>query len=170
VPSSLEGLSSAAVRRKAEELAAQILEQHWPEGTLPVDPVRIARRMGVEVFSAELGNDVYGVIRGTANGAEIYVDRDQPEKRWRFTAAHELGHYVEHSEREARETSYVDRRSDKNIYDPHEVFANHFAGALLMPTRAAAAVSATGLGDIAAAEHFGVSLQAWRVRTGHLRP
>lgn len=108
---------------------------------MPVFPVRNARRIGVEMFSAELRNDVYGPIRGTANGAEMYFDRHEPEKRWTFTAAASWGIRSSTPSADAKETSYGDRRSDNDVYDPREVFANHFAGALLVPARAAAAVS-----------------------------
>lgn len=164
--SSLRDLSYPEVRARADELAARVLQEHWPERTAPVDPVLIARRLGVEVYSAQLGNDVYGLIVGGADGAEIFVDRDQPPTRWRFTAAHELGHYIEHAERPDDDLDYVDRRSDADPADKHEVFANQFAGALLMPPDLVREAEATAQGDVTLAARFAVSLQAWRIRKG----
>lgn len=136
--SSLVGMPVRQIRATAERLAREALDEHWPSYfTLPVDPVKIARSMGVEVYSADLGAEVFGMIRGTEDGAEIYVDRAQPPNRYRFTVAHECGHYVEHTQRGAgANVAYVDRRTDPGGYDPEETFANHFAGALLMPREA----------------------------------
>ncbi|SFD88084.1 ImmA/IrrE family metallo-endopeptidase [Blastococcus tunisiensis] len=154
------------IRQNANEMAREILDEFWPERFLPVDPVQIARDMGVEVFSAELGNDVFGLIYGTPGGAEIYIDRDQPPNRYRFSVAHELGHYVEHSERPgpAAEMDYVDRRSDEDRGSPEEVYANQFAGALLMPEKELRAERARGLNDVQLARLFGVSLSALQYR------
>lgn len=154
------------IRQNANEMAREILDEFWPERFLPVDPVHIARDMGVEVFSAELGNDVFGLIYGTPGGAEIYIDRDQPPNRYRFSVAHELGHYVEHSERPgpAAEMDYVDRRSDEDRGSPEEVYANQFAGALLMPEKELRAERARGLNDVQLARLFGVSLSALQYR------
>lgn len=151
------------IRSSADELAAQVLDQYWT-GALPIDPVQIARQMGVEVFSAQLGNDVFGCIIGTPEGAQIYVDIDQPITRYRFTTAHELGHYVEHAERAEAEMSYVDRRTDEDRGKPEEVFANQFAGALLMPERALRLFGPGPGNDVAAADRLGVSLAALRYR------
>jgi Zn-dependent peptidase ImmA (M78 family) len=125
--------------------------------------------MGVEVFSANLDEDAFGLIHGTEDGTQIYVDRAQPPNRYRFTVAHEIGHYVEHAQRgEGADVAYVDRRSDPGGYDPEETFANHFAGALLMPRPAVLRWVASGQNDFALADVFGVSLQAWRLRRAHV--
>lgn len=162
----LADLTVAHIRRDADEMAREILDEFWSERFLPVDPVQIARDMGVEVFSAELGNDVFGLIYGGLGGAQIYVDRDQPPNRYRFTVAHELGHYVEHSERPgaAAEMDFVDRRSDEDRGNPAEVYANQFAGSLLMPVKELRAERAKGLNDVQLARLFGVSLSALQYR------
>jgi Zn-dependent peptidase ImmA (M78 family) len=162
----LADLTFAQIRQSADEMAREVLDEFWSERFLPVDPVQIARDMGVEVFSAELGNDVFGMIFGGPGGAQIYVDRDQPPNRYRFTAAHELGHYVEHSERpgSTAEMDYVDRRSDDGRGSPAEVYANQFAGSLLMPEKELLAERARGLNDVQLARLFGVSLSALQYR------
>jgi Zn-dependent peptidase ImmA (M78 family) len=171
MPSPLVGMSVPAIRASAEEMAEEVLNEYWSERFLPVDPVQVARDMGVEVFSAQLGNDVFGLIIGTHEGAQMYVDEDQPPTRYRFTAAHELGHYVEHSERRAQdaEMSFVDRRSDEDRGDPAEVYANQFAGALLMPRAELLRERARGLSDLRLARHFDVSLSALQYRLSVLR-
>ncbi len=169
--SALRAMSVLEIRKAASEKATEVLDAFWPERFIPVDPVQIARDMGVEVFSAELGNDVFGLIFGTAKGAQIYVDQDQPPTRYRFTVAHELGHYVEHSERPdtGAEMDYVDRRSDEDRGRPEEVYANQFAGALLMPEKELRSERARDLNDVQLARHFGVSLSALQYRVQLLR-
>lgn len=164
MPSRLDDMSISDIRREAAELASDVLNEHWWEGELPVDPVQIARSMGVEVFSAQLGNDVFGMIIGSPEGAQIYVDVDQPQTRYRFTAAHELGHYVERSEHGDGDLSYVDRRSDEDRGNRHEIYANQFAGALLMPKEDIRAYQQAGLSDVRLAARFGVSLSALQYR------
>ncbi|MCW2900326.1 MAG: putative Zn peptidase [Streptosporangiaceae bacterium] len=159
-------MPSSEIRATADEMAREILDEFWPDRFLPVDPVQIARDMGVEVFSAELGNDVFGLIFGSPGATQIYIDQDQPPNRYRFTVAHELGHYVEHSERPGgqAEIDYVDRRSDEDRGAPEEVYANHFAGALLMPERQVQEARARRLNDVQMARLFGVSLSALQYR------
>jgi Zn-dependent peptidase ImmA (M78 family) len=164
MPSRLETMSIAEIRREATDLADDVLNEHWWQGELPVDPVQIARSMGVEVFSAQLGNDVFGMILGAPEGAQIYVDVDQPPTRYRFTAAHELGHYVERSEHGDGDMAYVDRRSDEDRGNKQEIYANQFAGALLMPEADILAYRQAGLSDVRLAARFGVSLSALQYR------
>ena len=133
---------------------------------MPVDPVVIARDLGLSVFSAELGDDVFGMIVGSGAGADVYLDRDQAPARFRFTCAHEVGHYVDHTSRVSPETLeyYVDKRSDDTRGTPDEIYANEFAGSLLMPPMELKRAVAANLDDIALAAHFDVSLQALRYR------
>lgn len=156
----LTRLTVAQIRTAAEAAASDVLAQHWAGGKLPVDPVKVARRLGVEVYSAQLGNDVWGFIKGDVAATVIYVDDDQPPNRYRFTVAHELGHYVAHGPG----ATFVDRRSDADRGRPDEVFANHYAGALLMPADTLELLHASGLGVLRMADRFGVSYDALKYR------
>lgn len=42
-----------AVHKQAEKDAIEVLDQYW-DGTLPIDPVRIAKDLGVEVLDVFL--------------------------------------------------------------------------------------------------------------------
>lgn len=153
------------LRRAARGLAEAVLDAHWPEGTYPVDPVRLARNLGVEVFSAELGQDVFGMLVGDeGNSGVIYVDSDQPEKRMRFTVAHEIGHFLDRNSRLVDDVAFVDRRSDEDRGAPDEIWANEVAGNLLMPARALKRFVDGGLDELDIANRFGVSLPALRYR------
>jgi Zn-dependent peptidase ImmA (M78 family) len=150
-------------RAKARSEAALTLEEYWDE-TLPVDPIAIAKGMGISCFQAQLGTNVSGMIQKEPNQpAEILVDVDDGPLRSRFTIAHELGHFVHHmwghDEVAAR---FVDRRDGKS--DIHEFHANEFAGSLLMPERAFRHFATQGWSDWEIAKKFHVSTAAVRVR------
>jgi len=158
--------SVADIRARARRDAQAVLDLHWAGKPMPVDPVVIARDLGLSVFSAELGDDVFGMLVGTSAGADMFLDRHQAPARFRFTCAHEIGHYVDHASAvnpEEHET-YVDRRSDDERGKPAEIYANEFAGSLLMPANEMRACVASGMSDLEMAAHFDVSLQALRYR------
>lgn len=166
--STLENLSVAQVREQAKLLAEEVLTTYW-DGTLPVDPAVIASRLGVEVFNAQLGNDVYGMLERKPGGnPQIFLDVDQPVNRWRFSCAHELGHYVERSARLDDDISYVERRSDTDRTSPDEIYANEFAGNLLMPEHEVRARVDAGMSDMRMALDFGVSYDAMLYRKTRL--
>lgn len=108
----LDGRTVGEVRAMARADAARVLSSYW-DGVFPVNPVALARAAGASVFVAELGEDTYGMLVGDAAGQNIYVDRDQPPSRRRFTVAHELGHLVCYIDEPLPEgMMFVDARSD----------------------------------------------------------
>jgi Zn-dependent peptidase ImmA (M78 family) len=154
------------IRQAAEDNAAAVLDSFW-DGKLPVDPIRMARELGVDVFTAQLGSDVYGMITGTPSATSIYLDVDQAPVRMRFTCAHELGHYVERSSRivnDDSEFAEIDRRSDDGHGKGIEVFANNFAGAVLMPEKEVRRLHGQGKNKLEMARAFNVSLAAMGLR------
>lgn len=127
-PEHLEGKTVGQLRELARRDANAALDVHWPDRSIPIDPVDIARKLGASVFTAELGDDVYGMIKGDPAGANIYVDRDSARSRQRFTIAHELGHLVSHQgELTSGDVAFVDARSDAGTGTTSEVYANEFA-------------------------------------------
>jgi len=104
----------------------------------PVDVAGAAQRLGVNVYSAKLAEKVSGVLLRdpsfkSESGFVIFVDEAEPAVRQRFTAAHELGHFVLHKEfiGDKIEDNYL-LRSD-GMSNRQEVEANQFAANLLMP-------------------------------------
>lgn len=156
-------------RKAAREAASDVLDRVWHPQTLPVDPVRIARALGAQVFDAQLGNDTWGMIIGSESGADIYLDRDQPHVRYRFSCAHELGHFVDRSASLEPGTGYVDKRSTENVGSLDEVYANEFAASILMPENHFRNMVDQGVDAFGLAQAFGVSLQAARLRAMHLQ-
>lgn len=122
------------IRRDARSAAEDVLKAYWEHREIPVDPVKIARSMGLSVFEAQLGEDTWGMIIADEGGtANIYLDEDQPPTRARFSCAHELGHYVDHKCELEPSMGYEDKRSAAGAGQPSEIYANEFAGALLSP-------------------------------------
>ena len=124
--------------------AWDLLKQVWmTEGPgriiLPVDPVAISRRLGIEVFSDdEMEPDVAGVLRKEADykNPEIFLNEADPHNRRRFTCALALGHYC-HVEEIGRGGTWeiVEGRDffSAPIGDTEMLYAAEFAAEMLMP-------------------------------------
>jgi IrrE N-terminal-like domain len=120
--------------------AERLLQAAWVgrfgEMVLPVDPVRIAKDLGIDVFVAPMERDVSGVlVKRPGADAVIYLNEVDHSNRQRFTCGHELGHYVRRTEDGKLDYEFVDRRDKlaQSGTDPDEIYANRFAAALLMP-------------------------------------
>ena len=118
--------------------AAQILERAWADAdgklAIPVDVVRIARTLGVQVFDADLGQDVSGaIVKKPGSDPTILLNDSDSINRKRFSCAHEIGHFVVREG--AQDYEHVDGRSPlaSQGIDSSEVYANKFAASLLMP-------------------------------------
>lgn len=110
------------------------------------------------------------MIQGDPAGANIYVDTDSAPVRQRFTVAHELGHMVSYQGELLDPTEgFVDRRSDAGVGTASEIYANEFAGELLMPRDQLERAIRTGKTDFQLANYFNVSLQALTYRRRLLR-
>lgn len=101
----------------------------------PVDPVRIARGMGVNIYFVkfeESKKNVSGFFDFEEN--TIFVNQEEYPLRQTFTIAHEFGHKVLHADW-ARSNEYrvLLRDADYNSDDFHEKEANAFAAHLLVP-------------------------------------
>ena len=168
VTAGLAGMTVAAIRAKARSDAAEVLARHWG-GALPVDPIQIARELGVSVFSAQLGEDTWGMLIGSPTGVDMYLDRDQPQSRLRFSCAHELGHFVDRGETLEHDRAFIDKRSNDDRGRADEVYANEFAASVLMPEREFRTAVAADLSPFDLADRFNVSLDAVQWRRKHLR-
>lgn len=153
----------------ADRAAMEVLEECW-DGKLPIDPLRISRSFGVRALEGSLDDDVAGaLVKKEGADPVIILNGEDSRNRKRFTAAHELGHYVRRSE-EPNKYEYVDYRDERSstgtIEEEH--FANSFAASLLMPRPAVEALRAEDMPDFRMAKRFGVSREAMRYRLDNL--
>lgn len=118
-------------------LRARALREKHGTTELPIDVRQLARLEGVVVDPADLGDEVSGVLIKSEGRAVIGVNGRDAPTRQRFTIAHELGHFLLHSDRDLFvDKQFIVHRRDGNSstgQDPLEVEANQFAAELLMP-------------------------------------
>lgn len=163
-----------SVKSDAVRDASKLLDQVWasPFGVeVPVDPVTIAKALGITVYTADLDPDVAGLL--VKHGGEdpaIYLNSRDSENRQRFTCAHELGHYVQRSSSDFEDWEFVDRRDQLSSTgtDLNEIYANTFAAQLLMPEHEVRS-RAKRVGVAGLAATFQVSLEAMKNRFTTLR-
>lgn len=166
-------------RRQAMQAAEELLEELGVEEPPAHQLEELARELGVRVIPKDLEENTSGVLARRDGEAMIGVNESHPDNRQHFTIAHELGHWLLHSE----ETGvFVDEftlhyRGDNSTkrFDPRESEANAFAAAFLMPEamlredvadRRIDASDDDELADLA--KKYGVSLQALTIRLTNL--
>lgn len=165
----MKSMTYGEARQIARDLAQDTLDNYW-SGSYPVDPVAIAWKVGIEVYSTQLGEDIWGMLVSGANNFTMYLDEDQPLSRLRFSAAHELGHYLTHTTSDKRLADYVnsipvgegyiDKRSDVGRGNLFEVIATEYAIALLMPEQELRRMARHGKSNIFIARVFHVTVDA----------
>ncbi|MGC5748404.1 ImmA/IrrE family metallo-endopeptidase [Gluconobacter sp. NFX36] len=144
----------------------EVLDKYWTRGILPIDPEKIARKADIKIGNLPFEEvNVSGWYLPTGNHGQpkILVSRFEPERRIRFTVAHELGHhFLQHGERPR------DSTKEFNIYnfDPIETEANNFAADLLMPAEyVSALIKGLGITSVKTlCEKFDVSGVAMEIR------
>ncbi len=162
--------SKAEAARDAERLLARAW-QRASEIPLPVDPVKIARSLGIDVVDAPLDPNVCAaIVKERGQDPTILLNMIDSRNRQRFSCAHELGHFIRRSEN-PDEYEYVDLRDllASTGTDPEEVYANEFAACLLMPEKEVRRLRSGGVEDYEMALIFGVSREAMHYRLVNLR-
>lgn len=146
------------------------------EGYLDTPPVKVSaicRALGVKVLRSPLPARISGEIRPNPEGGyTIKINRYEADVRQRFTAAHELAHYLLH--RDAIGDGVVDSVLYRSrLSDVREAEANRLAADILMPInliseyieeRRALDFDDTQISEMA--EAFNVSEMALRFRLG----
>ena len=101
----------------------------------PVDPVIVARSLGVTVNFVTFDSQREGVSGFyDCEDDAIFVNKHEFPLRQTFTVAHELGHKVLHEEwARSGEYQVLLRDTTKQVQDHREREANAFAAELLMP-------------------------------------
>jgi len=143
---------------------------------MPVPVFEMVEMLGIGPEFTPMADDVSGKIVRTAApaGYKIVVNAAHHLNRQRFTAAHELGHYIYH--RDLLDFGVGDtlayRAEGSGFPNPRigpaqETEANRFASNLLMPNPLISALKSQGVRDPAdMARRLGVSEAAMRIKLG----
>jgi hypothetical protein len=149
----------------------QIAERHWAKGA-PVDIQAIIREVGVEYTELSKPPSISGLIEAYGGGYRIVVNSNHSLVRRRFTAAHELGHYVYHRDiigdgivdDAAYRSERIGQYSNTKIRHEYETQANRFAAIILMPTMLLDQLQANHIPIPEMARQLQVSVEALRIR------
>lgn len=146
----------------------ETIESH--QETAPVKLSSIIKALGLKVKSSTLPPGISGEIRPEGDSQYVIkVSRHDPERRQRFTVAHEISHYLLHA------ADIGSGLSDDVLYrselsDRREAEANRLAADILMPTHLivdwVAKAQALGVDDVVGylADKFEVSESAMRIK------
>ncbi|MDX8384837.1 MAG: ImmA/IrrE family metallo-endopeptidase [Ghiorsea sp.] len=138
----------------------------------PVEIYQVARAFGINTFTATMPDDISGSIQldekdGGASGYALSVNNTHHANRQRFTAAHEIAHFLLHQDKigDGISDSIMYRSAAMNTQD--EIEANKLAAALLMPANLIDQATLDGTGKVVdVARKLVVSEQALRIRIG----
>ena len=149
----------------------QIIERHqrqWPVSVVP-----IANDLGLRVYRrTDWPDNISGRIFrssdvGGSSGYAIEVNARHPPNRRRFTIAHEIAHFVLHSD-VIGDSLYDDGLYRSGLSNRYEVQANRFAQRILMPDHLIQdALRLFGSDPRRLAKEFEVSEEAMRIRLGY---
>lgn len=139
----------------------------------PIDPVVIARGLGINVFEVPMSGDLSGWITNENPNYEatIFVNSEHAAVRQRFTVAHELGHYLEHVSTFGANTPMHYRRDADSACGSFgdEIRADRFAAELLMPEGRVRELVDAGYDEVTLPKKFGVSMAAMSNRLDDLK-
>lgn len=151
----------------------KLAERYWDE--VPVPIFRILDELGLGPDTRVLPDNISGWIERRPDGSYgVTVNAAHAFVRQRFTAAHELGHFIYH--RDLLGAGTGDTRAyraegtplaNTAILPVHERQANSFAANLLMSHQTIRALKAQGIDTVTElAQRLEVSQDAMRIRLG----
>ena len=163
-------------KRSPEQDADEVLRTYWAKNQdtipVPVDPISIAHKLGMKVYTAELEPNVSGMLFMWADrDPEIYLSASDSYPRQRFTCAHEIGHWRKRVAEGVLDEQHVDLRGTlaSRGTEPSEIYANQFAAELLMPEVTVRKLVDSGYGTVAIADKLRVSVDAAAFRLKNLK-
>lgn len=160
------------MRTMSEKMS--IVKDYFAEVTPPVQVVPLANRLGIRVYNVPWPSSISGKIqkdseRGGSSGFAIFVNKDHPPTRRRFTIAHEIAHFVLHEE-QIGDGIFDDAMYRSGLPDKVEVQANALAADILMPRKMIVdALESYGADAKRLSSLFDVSEQAMSIRLSVLR-
>ena len=150
----------------------EIVERH--RSSRPVRIASLAQDLGLEIVLAALSPNISGMIEPSdtaSSGFKIKINKYEKEERQRFTAAHEVAHYLIH--RDYIKNGIVDSALYRsNLSSFKEAQANKLAADIIMPAHSVREAlrqlggAKTDQNASALAIEFKVSVAAMKVRLG----
>ena len=126
------------INKFIEEKAENLLKEH-NLFKAPVNIQNLAKKLGINIEAAKLESEISGFLVIKDQKAFIRYNESENKKRNRFTIAHELGHFILHSNQQPLfidKANVMYRNPDSASGElTKEREANAFAAALLMPKR-----------------------------------
>jgi Zn-dependent peptidase ImmA (M78 family) len=114
-----------------EQVSKIIHKEFKIENQIQIDPVTIAEEFGFTVFKSTFDSDnISGMVINSNEEKSIYINKNAPLNRQRFTVAHKLSHIILHHESNEGPYKKVDFRTN-NGFDERESQANSLAVTLL---------------------------------------
>lgn len=153
--------------------ALEIAKGYWK--SVPVDVFSLTAELGLGPVFEVLDDDISGMIRRKPDGKyEVVINSGHHPNRQRFTAAHEIGHFIFHRDRLDGGTSdtlayRIDGHvfPNPNIGPEQERQSNNFASNLLIPDQKLRAAQLAGITDeLELAKIFQVSRAAMLIKLG----
>ncbi|MGA1232532.1 MAG: ImmA/IrrE family metallo-endopeptidase [Lutimaribacter sp.] len=136
--------------------------------------VKLIRTLGLSYDEVEMPAGQSGEIRYENGHYKILINATESHARRRFTAAHELAHYLYHRDmlddvgslNRHSDWLFGTRENDARPFSPqHETEANRIAAQILMPAEQVRAEFEKANGDIELlADRFDVSEAAMKIR------
>ena len=157
--------------KMAKKLAAQYIKEDDSPDRYRINVKQVAKDLGISLVNHDFPGGMSGVFIRQGDELYIGVNKSHSTQRKRFTIAHEIGHYILHSEDvihhdnvNLESPDIVLYRSD-SVSGHNEVEANAFAAELLMPEQLIDDCIDAGANTIdGLARAFNVSPDAMRYR------
>lgn len=155
---------------------AEKLLREFPAEHLPIDVFGLIEKKGLNIIFEEIEDEHSGFLLVEKGKATVAINSGHHINRQRFTAAHELGHYMLHAK--GTDHFFADQAFQRSVAsstgeDTIEVDANRFAAEILMPKNRieekAGGKTLTDVDVYRLALDFRVSEQAMTLRLVNLR-
>lgn len=151
------------------EEALSTIRRH--QTTAPVQVIPIAYELGLKVYYVDWQDNMSGRIErneklGGDSGYAIFVNKNHPPNRRRFTIAHEIAHFVLHRD-QIGDGVYDDAMYRSGLPQRTEFEANRLAADILMPWHLINEATNDGLSTVERlAQKFEVSNSSMSIRLG----
>jgi Zn-dependent peptidase ImmA (M78 family) len=155
-------------QRAQQETTGEIIKRFQQQA--PVDVMGIAESLGLRVWEDDInpysGKITRDPIHGGPSGYSVIVNAIEPTNRKRFTIAHEVAHFILHSD-ELLKGDIAETLYRGGLSDNMEAEANQLAADILMPIPLIEKLIAQGFRSIEElADKLEVSKTAIGIRLG----